>query len=166
MRATVTTNLVGAVCGLLSFLACPAAILAQELEMTVVERRIAEQNPCRDLKTTQLGIPIGIDVLQDIALDTAEISLIGDAVSVSLAGRIACQSSEEAIFSGNAAASITASANLLLSDCSIGAHDVTLSDFGGDFGPILEALAPLLEERLAETARGSLVRACEDFRGG
>lgn len=163
MRAIVPASIMAPAYGFLLCFFWPTSSLAQE--MTIVERLLAEQNPCRNLKTTQLGIPIGIDVLQDIALDTAEISLNGNDVSVSLTGRIACQTPEEAIFSGSAAASITANANLFLSDCSIDALEVSLNDFGGDFGPILEALAPFLEVGLAETARSSLVQACADFRG-
>ena len=133
--------------------------------MSVIERLIAEQNPCKDLEGTRFGVPFDIAVLQEVALEGAEISLHGDDVSATFAGRLACRTSDDAFLSGTAAASVQMSASLSLADCSIETLEVSLGDFGGDFGPILQALAPLLEVALEEAARSPLVHACQDFGG-
>ncbi|TNC64003.1 hypothetical protein [Rubellimicrobium roseum] len=161
MRVTVAPEIWALMFGFPLCLSWPEWGLAQE--MSVIERLIAEQYPCKDLEGTQLGIPFDISVLQDVSLDGAEISLREDKVSATFAGRLACRTSDNAVLSSDAAASVQMSASLSLADCSIGALEVVLSEFGGDFGPILEVLAPVLEVVLEEAARGSLVQACQDF---
>lgn len=132
---------------------------------TVVEELIAAENPCQRLRTRQFGMTIGVDKLKDVRLDAATIRLEGNRVALDFSGRLACETSSGAALSGDAAATVVASAGLSLADCSIDALDVHLSDFGGSFGPILAALAPTVEAELRKAAAPKIREACRDFRG-
>lgn len=141
-----------------------AAIPSAAEERTVIERAIAEQNPCRDLRTEVFGAGIGIDRLEDVTLDEVDFSLRGDDTTIDLAGGLTCRTADEALLRGNAGASIRASAQVLLTDCSVPAIDVVLGEFHGDFGDLLAAAAPLLETALEDAGRETLARACQDFQ--
>ena len=132
---------------------------------TVVEALIAGENPCKQLQTRQFGMTLGVEKLKDVHLDSATIRLDGNQVSLDFSGRLACETSPGAAFTGDAAATVVASAGLSLADCSIDALDVALSDFGGTFGPILAALAPTIEAEIRKTAAPKIRDACRDFRG-
>lgn len=134
-------------------------------DRTFVEELIAMQNPCAELKTTRFGITIGIDKLEEVTLTTASATLQGNDIALSFAGRLTCGTSDAAVLTGNAATSVTAAATMSLADCSIATLDVSLSEFGGTFAPILQALAPALEQEIASAARPRLIEACHDFRG-
>lgn len=132
---------------------------------TVVEELIAAQNPCQGLRTKQFGMTIGVDRLKDVQLDTASVRLEGDRLSMDLDGRLTCETSPGAGFSGDAAARVRADAGLSLTDCSIETIEVRLSDFGGSLGPILAAFAPTIEAELRRSAEPKLRAACFDLRG-
>lgn len=132
---------------------------------TVVEELIAAENPCQRLRTRQLGMTIGVDKLKDVRLDTATIRLEANRVTLDFSGRLACETSSDAVLSGDAAATVVASADLSLADCTIDALDVHLSDFGGSFGPILAALSPTIEAELRKAAAPKIRAACRDFLG-
>lgn len=139
---------------------------ARAQEPTVIEKMIAAQNPCSELKTkTALGITIGIDKLDEVTLNTASASLDGNDVSLGFDGRLACRTSDAAVVKGNAATSVVAKAKLSLKDCAVDSLTVTLSEFGGTFGPILEAFAPALEQEIAAMATSRVIEACRAFRG-
>lgn len=142
----------------------PTAAAPQE--RTVIEQMIATQNPCAALQTEIGGITIGIDQLEEVALRTAKAELEGDRVRVSFVGRLACKTSGAAAISGNAAASVTADADLSLADCSLTGLSVNLSEFGGSLAPALELLAPALQQQISEMARPRLVEACRQFTAG
>ncbi|CAN5629817.1 hypothetical protein BH23PSE1_BH23PSE1_14920 [soil metagenome] len=134
-----------------------------ERQRTVVEQRLAEANLCGGLRTEQLGQTIGIDVLEDVEVREADVSLRGDDLALSLAGRLACRSSDDSIIAGNASADVAARAELLLSDCTISALDLDVENFGGSFGTALSAFAPQIEQALADEARSLLLCACRQL---
>lgn len=137
---------------------------AQAAQRTVVEELIAAQNPCQGLRTKQFGMTIGVDRLKDVRLDTATVRLDGDRLSMDFAGRLTCETSPGAGFTGDAAASVQAEAGLTLADCAIESMDVRLSDFGGSLGPILAAFAPTIESELRKGAEPKLRDACRELR--
>lgn len=142
-------------------LAATPAIAQDAPERTVIEDLIAAQNPCASLKTKIAGLQIGIDNLDDLALDSADVSLIGDDVALSFHGRLACKTSSAAAFKGSASSAIDASAQVSLADCDKASVQVALSDFGGTFAAaVLQALQPVLEQQIAQTAQPSLSKAC------
>lgn len=134
-------------------------------EPTVVEALIAAQNPCEDFKTERFGVTIGIDKLREVRLRTARAELDGNDISLSFEGHLACETSDVAVLTGDAATSISAATQLSLSDCSISAFDITLSEFAGTFGGLLRAFAPHLEQEIAAATRPKLIEACQKFRG-
>jgi hypothetical protein len=132
---------------------------------TVIESMIAARNPCAGLRTEIAGQTIGIDRFVDVDLSEASASLAGDAVSLTLSGRLSCRTPEGSLLEGDASSDIDASASLSLADCAAADLDVALGNFGGSLAAVLEALRPALELQLAETARPMLVDACRQFRG-
>ena len=134
-------------------------------ERTVIEEIVAAGNPCAALRTEIGGQPIGLDALDDVEIRTANAALDGDAVTLSLSGRLACRTPEGSLLQGDAASDVDATAAVSLADCAAADVRVTLSAFGGSFAGIIEALRPTIEARIAEAARPQIVAACRDLRG-
>lgn len=134
-------------------------------DRTVIEEMIAAQNPCAGLKTEIAGQTVGIDRLQDVTLGAADAALRGDDLTLSFSGRLACATSGSALLKGDASSAVAASADVSLAACENASVEVLLSDFGGSFAAVVQALAPVLELQLAETARPMIVDACRRLRG-
>lgn len=73
-------------------------VSARAAEPTVIDQLIAAQNPCSGLKASAGSVSIGLDELENVALEQADVSLRGDDISVSLAGSFACHSASGAAF--------------------------------------------------------------------
>jgi hypothetical protein len=140
----------------------PAPALATE-GRTIIDQRLAEQNLCAGLQTEQFGQTIGINELEDVELREADLSLRGDRVTASFAGRLSCRTPEGALLAGNASAAIAAEARIRLDGCEIESLGIEVSDFEGTFGPILGTFAPQIEEALAGEAEPLLIEACQEF---
>lgn len=152
--------------GLAATLSTSLAVLAQDADRTIVERLIAAENPCSQVRGKVLGVTIGIDQLEDVTLGTASIDLAGDDLSVALTGRLGCKTSDAAAFIGSASAAVSARASLSLATCDVESYSVTLSEFEGRFGDILGALAEPIEQEIVSATRPRLVSACTKFRDG
>ena len=140
-------------------------ILARTRDHSRIETLIAQSQPCSGVRNDDF-IPVHIDDFESVRLDGIQISVQGDAVAVSLAGRLSCKTSDAAVFPGNAAATIAANANGSLADCAISQAHVDLSDFGGKYGPILQAFEGPIETLLTDTLRKELGLACTRFKAG
>ena len=143
----------------------PPAASQEAPGRTVVEAMIAARNPCAALRTEIAGQTVGIDELEDIELRQADAALRGDDLALSLAGRLSCRTSDSALLQGDASAAVAASAEVPLADCEGATLTIALSDFGGSFAAVLQALEPVLEAQMAEAARPPLVEACRKLRG-
>ncbi len=133
-------------------------------QRTVIETMVAASNPCASLRTEVGGQAIGLDELDDVEIRTADASLAGDAVTLTLAGRLSCRTPAGALLKGDAASDVTATAAVSLTDCTAADVRVSLSDFGGSFGMILQALQPTIEAKLVEAARPQVVATCRAIR--
>lgn len=131
---------------------------------TVIEDLVAAQNPCAGLSTEFMNQPIGIDQLDEVVLREADASLRGDDIVLSLTGRLGCRTSDAGLIKGDASATVSADAEVSLADCEAASVQVQLSDFGGSFAGLLGALAPALEDQIAEAVRPKLVETCHDLR--
>jgi hypothetical protein len=132
---------------------------------TVIESLIASRNPCAGLRTELAGQTIGLDRFDDVELSAASASLAGDAVGLTLSGRLSCRTSEGSLLAGDASSDIDATASLSLAACDAPEVSVALSNFGGSLAAVIEALKPAIELQLAEAARPMLADACRQFRG-
>lgn len=141
------------------------AVAQEPATRTVIEEMIAARNPCAGLVTDIAGQRVGIDKLDEIVLREADASLRGDDVTLSFAGRLACKTSDAALFSGDASAAVSADAQVSLADCDAASLQVRLSDFGGSFAAVLQALKTVLEMQIVESARPEFVKACHGLRG-
>ena len=86
-------------------------------QRTVIESFVAATNPCTALRTEVGGQVIGLDELEDVEIRTAAATLVGDAMTVSLDGRLSCRAPAGALLQGDAASDIDATATLSLADC-------------------------------------------------
>lgn len=139
--------------------------VAQEPARTVIEALIAARNPCAGLVTEIAHQRVGIDKLDAVELSSADANLKGDNVTLNLSGRLACKTSDAALFDGDASAAITADASVSLADCDAASIDVQLNEFGGSFAAVLQALKQVLELQIEDTARPEVVKACHSLRG-
>lgn len=135
-------------------------------DRTVVESMIAAQNPCASLKATQFGVSFGVDTLKEIKVDQIDLSLRGEHVSLSMAGRLGCRTSPSAVMQGDAVASIRADASVLLAGCVVRNVSVALGQFGGSLAGILASARPQIEYSLTEHFRTALTDSCHRFNAG
>lgn len=130
---------------------------------TVIERLISAQNPCGGLRTTGAFGTIGIDRLDWVRIQAANVSLDGDTVKLSFQGGLSCRTSDNAMIKGSASAHIYARAGGSLASCQLAAN-VDLSDFGGNFGQFLQAAKSRLEAELGSILNREAKAACERFK--
>lgn len=144
-------------CCLLVAAALPDPLVAQD--RTTIERLLAEENPCRELRAD----PVVVDRLREIRVDRLMLDLQRDDVSVQLSGFLACGTPSAALIEGDVSAAINAQASMRLADCQVREVTVDLADFGGSFGFALEAVSATVEDRLEADAADLLRRACLDL---
>lgn len=136
----------------------------------VIEGRIAALKPCSRLKTSHMvfgvNVKVGIDKLEYVSFDRAQVVVEGDNVTLSLTGALACRTPDTAMVRGNASVDISAKAEVDLADCKIRSLEVRPTRFGGTFGAALLAAWPgLIAPKIEDGATRMLVRACKDFVG-
>ena len=164
MRKTGSASMLLYWAGMLAILFATTPVVAQ----TVVEKRLAALQPCSSLKLSKkaLGLPValGIDQLVSVTVDRAAVTLVGDDVSLSLAGGISCRTAAQSAIKGDASIDLTAAAELNLAGCAVRSLAVTPTRFGGSFGEILKsAWEPLIKPKLEADARAMLADACTHF---
>jgi len=130
---------------------------------TVIEKRIAEENPCRGLKFDAGVFSIGIDRLQSVRVDEAAILLTGDVVDAAFKGQLACETSSGAFVRANASVRISAEATAHLDTCEVPMVSVTLSNFGGSKASVLRAFSANIEGSLKKEIVEGLQEACVAF---
>jgi hypothetical protein len=149
--------------GLGAFLA--SLILANPSQAeTVVERQLAALEPCSGLKEGLVGATLAIDKLESITLSRASMDMVGDVVTLTLQGGLACKTSDAALIHGNASVAINVTAHLNLADCSITTLAITPTAFGGMFASVVEvAWIPVILPKIETETRRMLTEACGDF---
>jgi hypothetical protein len=141
------------------------------MAQTVVEKRLAALQPCRNLKLTQkmVGRPVtlAIDKLISVTLSRATVKMAGDDVILSFVGGVSCETSEQSAIKGDASVDLTASAVGNLADCSIRSLSITPTRFGGSLGEVVKGTwEPLIRPKIEADARTMLVDACTKFVTG
>jgi hypothetical protein len=120
-----------------------------------IDERLLAADPCAELP--------GISQTDEAALERATITLLPATASLSLSGRIACRTPDDALFAGDASVRIAAEVTIDLAECRAKASDVRLSEYAGSLAGVVEALAPELERVLAEDVAGGAEDACRDL---
>lgn len=128
---------------------------------TIFEDRIAAMNPCSGLKTRVFGTTVSVDRLQAVRIDRVTLTLEGNTITADLAGALSCRTSDAALVPGSVGAAISLTARLAMPDCAVQGLQVGLSNIGGEYGPVLEALRAPAEAALGEGLRDPLVTACK-----
>jgi hypothetical protein len=127
---------------------------------TILEQKIAALNPCAGLKGDVGGLSIRVDRLGALRIDDITLSLHGTALNATLRGALSCRASNASLLQGDVGADIAISATLSVPECQPARLDVALSNIGGAFGPVLEALRGEAEDALRGSVQGALVDAC------
>lgn len=128
---------------------------------TVLERLIVAEQPCSGLRTDTMFGTVGIDRLKEVRVPAADISLRDDMLTISLDGSLACQTSDQALFPGDATASLAARADIDLASCEIRDVSVELTEFGGTFAIAIQQFSGQIEAALTEEMRRGLIDVCE-----
>ena len=69
-----------------------------------ISRAVEQAQPCRTVKTTKLGVPLGIDKFKDAQLESLTINVNGDDAKIAAVGSLACPTSDAAVVRGDASA--------------------------------------------------------------
>ncbi|WP_157973674.1 hypothetical protein [Tropicimonas sp. IMCC34043] len=128
---------------------------------TVLDRLIVAEQPCSGLKTDTVFGTVSIDRLKEVRVPAADISLRDDLLAISMDGSLACQTSGQALFPGDATASLTARPEIDLASCEIGDVSIELGEFGGTFALAIQQFSGQIEAALTEEVRSGLIDACE-----
>lgn len=132
----------------------PAPGLAQE--PSYLERALIEQQPCRDLKTTILGIEMGITRTVELSVDTVTASLTRNELALSGKAGLTCATPESALVTGDVSAVLNVDVAIDVISCEITRSETALGEFGGKFGSLAELLAPSIDKDMNE----ALVEQC------
>ena len=127
---------------------------------TVVDRAIANANPCAGLKTKTPVGTIGIDQLKEVHVEKADAIMQGSELKISIDGHLACRTSDRATAKGDASAHVSLTGEVSLMDCSKPTLNVSLSDFGGTFGSIISVGSSQMEASLRTALADQWERAC------
>lgn len=136
---------------------------------SVIEAKLKALNLCAGLRA-EVDIvvrheTVGIDRLKELRLETFDLKLRGDHVSISATGMLTCATSEAAVFNGDAGMRVEASSEVDLSSCQIVNLRLSATEFYGSFRNVVRALwAPLIELKIDSEARAQIKRACHDFK--
>ena len=145
------------------FFAAAAMLPVPAQAENVISSMVKEVNPCSGLKV-DIGIwEIGIDRFKSADIERADVALRGDEVSASFAGKLACQTSDDALKPGNASVRIDARVSANLDGCTVSGVSVGLTDFGGMYGGAISTFSGLIEDAFEGVVREEVKKACTNF---
>ena len=129
---------------------------------TVVERMLAQQNPCRALRVNMLGMAIAVDRLDDLDVSSFEVSIQQDNMIAEVLGRLSCSADSGSMAQGNIQASIRLFASLDLATCTATSVSVSLSEIAGSFADVLRGLQPDAEAAMTSELTQQIVAECRE----
>lgn len=138
-----------------SLLILPLLALAGPALAGPLDERLAAAEPCRNLPQ--------INVTESVTMERASITVLPETADLTMAGHIACRSAPGSLMAGDASARVEAQVRLDLATCEAVETDVTLSEFGGSLGPLVEALGPDLAAALEKEIGRQARRSCRDL---
>ena len=115
-----------------------------------IDDKLTASDPCQDLPQ--------INETEAVTLDRATLTVLPETAEMTVSGWIACRSGADAMLESSASVRVEAEVMLSIEDCTATRSEVELSEFEGNVGSLVEALAAALEQDL-ET---DLARAVED----
>jgi len=132
---------------------------------TVIEALIENQEPCGGLRTEAPLIgSVGVDRLEKVRVPEVNFALRDDELSMSMTGRLACKTSENAALAGSASARIKASLKVDIASCKVFETNVELDDFGGEFGSVISAFQGQIAESLSKKLQSKIIDFCMNMQ--
>ncbi|MEM6488855.1 MAG: hypothetical protein AAF677_11415 [Pseudomonadota bacterium] len=142
---------------------------------SVIEARLKALKPCAPLKKQvsvgsgllKIETTIGIDRMRALRVKAIDVSLRGDAVSLTLNGGLTCGTAGDAVLKGDAGVEVSLAADVDLATCTITKFDLEPVTYTGSFRDVVQALWPsILGPKIETNARTQIVNACNDFKAG
>lgn len=150
-------------CFLTPYAVCTAILMSAPASAqgnTVVERMLAQQNPCRALRVNMLGMAIAVDRLDDLDVYSFEMSIQQDNMIAEVLGRLSCSADSGSMAQGNIQASIRLFTSLDLSSCTTTSVSVSLSEIAGSFADVLRGLQTDVEAAMTIELSRQIVAEC------
>ena len=126
------------------------ALAATSASAGRIDEKLTASDPCQDLPQ--------INETEAVTLERATLTVLPETAEMTVSGRIACRSGADAMLGSSASVHVEAEVSLRIEDCTATRSEVVLSEFEGNVGGLVEALAAALEEDLST----DLARAVED----
>ncbi|OLP53035.1 hypothetical protein BJF92_18540 [Rhizobium rhizosphaerae] len=127
---------------------------------TVLERAVREAEPCKALKVNIGFTPIGIDNVEEVRIDTFQLSADGHKGHAKLIGLLACKTSEQAFLHSDASAKIHVEAAFDLQSCEIAQLEAHILETGGSFKSAVDLLARSIEKSLQDGMSSQIAKLC------
>lgn len=108
----------------------------------IIEKAIAQANPCSGNSVKVSGVTIGIDRFDRVEIKEFSVSGTGSKGQASVTGFLSCKTSDEALFPGDANADFTVKASFDLSTCAVDSRQVDIPRTGGKYGLAVNLLKP------------------------
>ncbi|MER9018278.1 hypothetical protein [Mesorhizobium sp. M0898] len=126
-----------------------------------VSRAIERAQPCTTVKAAKFGVTIGVDQFKSAELENLKIEVNGDDAKISVAGSLACRTSDSATFRGDASARFSATMELNLSSCAIIQDTVRIVSTGGTYGFAVDAFKDAIEKAIESSISDQAKALCK-----
>ena len=119
-----------------------------------INEKLTASDPCQDLPQ--------INETEAVTLERATLTVLPETAKMSVSGRIACRSSDDAMLDATASVRVEADVSLDIEECEATQSQVQLSDFQGSLGSVVEAFAATLEENLSSDLADAVEDECRE----
>ncbi|MBY3116694.1 hypothetical protein HFO29_01715 [Rhizobium laguerreae] len=144
----------------------PVGIPAPALAENVLERAIAQSQPCRSLRTkVKLGpinVDVGVDKLEAVKVESIQISVNGNVAEADARGTIACKTSDQAVVTGGFSATATVHLKTDLSTCAVDESAIAIVKTDGRFGDLVDGFKNQISDALRQGLEKNLKKLCEN----
>ncbi|RUZ79408.1 hypothetical protein EN943_07490 [Mesorhizobium sp. M7A.F.Ca.US.006.01.1.1] len=127
----------------------------------VLDRAVEAAQPCRSLKLkTGIGT-VGVDKFAGANIEKVQIMVGDDIASAKAVVTMACRTADNAVFKGDASATVDLDAEMNLSTCEMNHLEVQIVKTGGTFASVLDAFKDEISEALKRKITSELGKLCK-----
>ena len=119
-----------------------------------INEKLTASDPCQDLPQ--------INETEAVTLGRATLTIVPETAEMTISGRIACRSGDEAMVETSASVRVEAEVAVRIEDCTTTRSEVELSDFEGNLGPLVETFSAQLEESLSSDLASAVEDECRE----
>lgn len=126
-----------------------------------ISKAVERAQPCGSLKATKLGVTIGINEFKSAELESLRVNVAGDDAEVELVASLACKTSDEATFPGDAWAKFKGEAKLNLASCAVAKVAVRIQTTGGTYGFAVDAFKGSIQSAVEKSISDQVKSLCK-----